>query len=59
MKSLKTTIAMLAITSIAIFTSCKKTSSTNPAASSGGSVTATLAQFPLMLLLPTFQKCQT
>jgi len=42
MKNLKTTIAMLAITSIAIFTSCKKTSSTNSAASSGGSVTATI-----------------
>lgn len=42
MKNLKTTIAMLAIASIAIFTSCKKTSSTNSAASSGGSVTAAI-----------------
>lgn len=42
MKNLKTTISILTISLIAIFTSCKKTSTTNSAASSGGSVTATI-----------------
>lgn len=42
MKNLKTTISILAISLIAIFTSCKKTSTTNSAASNGGFVTATI-----------------
>ena len=42
MKNFKTTILIVAISLIAIFTSCKKTSTTNSAASSGGSVTATI-----------------
>ena len=42
MKNLKTAIFILAISLITIFTSCKKTSATNSAASSGGSVTATI-----------------
>ena len=56
MKNLKTTIAMLAISLIAIFTSCKKTSSTNSAASSGGSVTATIGALTFQSSTATITK---
>jgi len=56
MKNLKTTIAMLAITSIAIFFSCKKTTTPDPAPSSGGSVTATIGTLTFQSSTATITK---